>query len=68
MSTAGWWNASQISATTRFASSASPQMNIVGGPPGSFGFTISVLPTVLNAFTTLAPGSQRWTCSPPESV
>jgi hypothetical protein len=50
----------------RFASASSPQMNMSGGPPGKSGSTMWALPTMLNAFTTRAPGSQRCTCSPPD--
>src|SRR6185369_10067935 len=60
-------NSLRISVTTFLAPSSLPPMNMVGGPPGSLGSTMSELPTMLNALTTLASGSQRCTCSPPES-
>ncbi len=61
-------NALHTSATAPRAEASFPQRNMVGGPPGNFGSTMCALPTVLKTFTTRAPGSQRWTCSPPESV
>jgi hypothetical protein len=50
------------------AAASLPQRNMLGGPPRNFGSTMCAFPTVLKTFTTRAPGNQRWTCSPPESV
>src|SRR6187397_3221403 len=44
-----------------------PQMNIVGGPPFSTGFTMSAFPTELNAFTNRAEGYSRCSRSISES-
>ena len=68
MSIVGHPNAESISATFFFASALLPQMNMSGGPPGKFGLTMCVFPTVLNALTTYDFGNQRCTCSPAESV
>src|SRR5512143_490707 len=67
MSITGQPKSAQIRVTVALASASLPQMNMSGGPPGSCGSTMSELPTILNAFTTLAAGSQRCTCSPAES-
>lgn len=46
----------KISVTAFLALSSLPQMNMVGGPPFTVGLYICKLPTLLNAFTSLACG------------
>ena len=44
--------------TSALAPAWLPQMNMVGGPPGSFGFTMSAFPTHENALTRFAAGAR----------
>jgi hypothetical protein len=55
------------SPTVHLASWSSPAISIVGRPSPKLGSTKYWLPIVLNALTTLASGSARWTRSPSES-
>jgi len=50
-----------------FAPASLPQMNIVGGPPGSFGWIMNALPTQENAFTKCASFARRCSRSISES-
>ena len=60
-------NCLRIVETVCFAGSLFPQMNIVGGPPGSIGLTISAFPTHENALTKFAAGASRCSRSISES-
>src|SRR5437899_8239706 len=64
MSIVGHPKSDRMPVTVAFAPSSLPQMNMSGGPPGSWGLIIKALPTMLKALTTFASGTQRWTCFP----
>src|SRR5215831_10808251 len=56
-------NWSRIAPTVALAAGLLPQMNIVGLPSANCGFTISELPTELNALTKCASGKALCSCS-----
>src|SRR5207244_4103584 len=60
-------NSFRIDFTSSLAPAWLPQMNIVGGPPGSAGSTMKALPTHENALTNRASGARRCSFSISES-